>query len=65
MKDNIKNEAPAETRTSIGDLTANITIKIDGLKELRELNEALSRFQEKGLTVDSKLSLHSPSFLIV
>lgn len=51
MDGNIKNEAPAETRTSIGELKVTVTFGIDGLKELRELTEALSHFQEKGLMV--------------
>jgi hypothetical protein len=55
MDDN-KNKVPAETRTPIGDIKATITFQIDGLKELKELTEALSRFQEKGLTVNYKVN---------
>lgn len=55
MDDN-KNEAPAETRASMGDIKATITFEIDGLKELRELTEALSCFQEKGLTAKFKVN---------
>lgn len=56
MDNSIKNEAPAETRAPIGDLMANIIIEIDGLKELKDLTEALTRFQEKGLAVNYKVN---------
>lgn len=51
MHESIKKEAPAKTRAPLDGIKATLTFKIDGLKELRELNEALCRFQENGLTV--------------
>ncbi|MHB1651380.1 MAG: hypothetical protein ACYCVD_02750 [Desulfitobacteriaceae bacterium] len=50
-------EALAEPRASIGNLKVTVTFEIDGLKELKELTESLSRFVEKGLMANFKVGV--------